>query len=325
MKKLAYLFLLLSLLLPFSAWAEAALQYTGQVHPDLPSFTFTVTDTGEREDTLTREKLLQVSITAQDGRAPQQLTWRSSEATEQLCPFVQLEDMNFDGYNDLVLLTAMGAHNVFSTLSLWDEAAGCFRPVEQFPAWQYETKCFSFESSQLELCNYQLDPETGMLLSSVADGYRYHTNIVYGWEGRYGLTVRSVADVYDAGKEMIGETVLLYGTDVMRCWDEAYPESWYYEQDGVLSERSKAIREVTMGNAAWDPTLLQVANVDWVNLRKQDSKASPSLARLNAGETVVLLVDECGPENGWVRVWYRDGSDMLTGYIWHSFLEPCEP
>lgn len=81
---------------------------------------------------------------------------------------------------------------------------------------------------------------------------------------------------------------------------------------------------------------LQVTNVDWVNLRKQDSKASPSLAKLYAGQEVELLVDACGSENGWVRVLYHcdatgskeefDGifREAMTGYIWHSFLEPVQ-
>lgn len=75
----------------------------------------------------------------------------------------------------------------------------------------------------------------------------------------------------------------------------------------------------------------------WVNLRKQDSKASPSLAKINAGENVTVLVDACGPENGWVRVLYSlgehhtlsqdeldTGRTTLTGYIWHSFLETIQ-
>lgn len=76
--------------------------------------------------------------------------------------------------------------------------------------------------------------------------------------------------------------------------------------------------------------------MDWVHLRKQDSKASPSLAKLKAGERVTLLADDCGAEDGWVRVLYDLGENQgltpdeydtgrytLTGYIWHSFLEPA--
>ena len=81
---------------------------------------------------------------------------------------------------------------------------------------------------------------------------------------------------------------------------------------------------------------MRVANVNWVNLRKQDSKASPSLAQIDAGKGVELLVDACGPEDGWVRVLYHCGAagsgeesdgiirEEMTGYIWHSYLEPVQ-
>lgn len=322
-----------------SALAEDAAVYTGQVHPDLPTLTLTVTDTGERIEKTTNRNILQVDIEAQDGGLTQTLTWESIEspAFERIAPLVRLVDLNFDGYSDLTLLAAQGARNVFHAFALWEEQAGQFRPVEQGSVWDSAQQKFSFESSQLELCNYELYPEEKRIFSSVADGYRWRTEVVYEWESRHGLAVKSIADIYDAGDGLIGETVLLYGTGLMRCWNEVYPEEWYYGQEGVERERTRAIREVTMGSASWKATWMKVANVDWVNLRKQDSKASPSLAKLNAGETVTLLVDDCGPENGWVRVWYDpgdgsgiftynpdDGSALLTGYIWHSFLEPVE-
>jgi len=321
------------------AAADTAAVYTGQVHTDLPLLTLTVTDTGMRTAEPAGDHILQVVIEAQDGSLFQTLTWKSIEspAFERIAPLARLVDMNFDGFNDLMLLTAQGARNVFFTFALWKEEEGRFLPVEKNARWNSERQSFTAESVQLELCNYELHPEEKRIVSSVADGYRFQTTIVYEWESRHGLAVKSVADVYDAGKGLIGETVLLYGTGMIRCWNEAYPEEWYHGQGGVSRERAQAIREVTLGRAFWDPVYLQVANVDWVNLRKQDSKASPSLAKLNAGETVALLVDACGAENGWVRVWYQphdgrgvftsnpdDGSAMLTGYIWHSFLEPVE-
>ena len=153
------------------------------------------------------------------------------------------------------------------------------------------------------------------------------------WDGSYYLTPKYICDVYDAGEGMIGEAMTEFMTRVNFLWDEKYPEEWYYGQEGVSDERRKAVHEVALGGP--DRQRMKVANVDWVNLRKQDSKASPSLAKLNAGENVTVLVDACGPENGWVRVLYalgehhsitldeyETGRTTLTGYIWHSFLEP---
>lgn len=83
------------------------------------------------------------------------------------------------------------------------------------------------------------------------------------------------------------------------------------------------------GSALSDPTFMQVDNVSWVNLRSRDSKASPSLAKLDRGTIVRVLHTGCGEDGGWVRVWlpHEGGPDDmqpgLTGYIWHSYLVPA--
>jgi len=302
------------------------------IHDGLPPITIRVTDTGERHEEADRPNVLLVHAEAQDGSLSQEFTFQSNELPggERAAALVFMDDVNFDGYQDMVLLTAMGARNVFHAVSLWNKEEGRFNPAMQGVVWDTENQCLSQESRQLDLCNYVLIPERRAIQSSIADGYAYWTETVYAWEGEYGLSIESVADVYDAGEALIGETVLLFGTEITRCWDESYPEKWYYGQEGegARGERLSSIREVTLGRAAQEPELMEVANVDWVNLRKQDSKASPSLAKLTAGTTVVKLADGIGPDKGWVRVWLRetDGGDKgLTGYIWHSFLEPCEP
>lgn len=328
MKRLMILLLaLLALVTSACAEENSAFVTTGQVRDDLPLLTVTVADTGEQHEEMLRQNVLQVSVEAQDGSFAQQFIYQSSELPQldRAVPMARLEDLNFDGFNDLVLLTAQGARNVFTALSLWDEEAGQFRPVEQNHVWETERKALSLESSQLELCNYELLPEEKLLYSAVADGYRFLTSTAYRWDGRYGLSIKAVADVYDASPGLIGETVVLYATGITRCWDEHYPETWYCEQEGVWSERHNAIREILLGRASWDATHMQVANVDWVNLRKQDSKASPSLAKLDAGTEVVFLSDGIGQDKGWVRVWYRqDDVPGLTGYIWHSYLEAVD-
>ena len=83
-----------------------------------------------------------------------------------------------------------------------------------------------------------------------------------------------------------------------------------------------------------------MTNVDWVNLRQLDSKASASLAHLDHGTAVQVLREGCGTDGGWVLVWVDNaalglstgGTDMyqdtlvdgMTGYIWHSYLEETE-
>ena len=337
-KALCSLFILLGLAI-FSgcASAESNVQYTGQVHPELPILTLTVTDTGKRTEEPAGDNILQVVIEAQDGSLSQSLTWESIEspAFERIASLARLMDLNFDGYNDLVLLTAQGAQNVYYAFSLWDVEQHLFRPVHRNCVWLREEARFSDELVQIELCNPELFPEQRMLLSADPDGFYYTREIFYMFDGSYHLTPKYIWDIYRAGDGMIGEMMVESMTRVVLLWDEQYPEEWYYGQDGVgaSSERRKAAHEAALSGV--NKKRMQVANVDWVNLRKQDSKASPSLAKLNAGENVTVLVDACGPENGWVRVLYalgehhsitldeyETGRTTLTGYIWHSFLEP---
>ena len=335
MKKLTILILILIALGIQSAYADSSSVYTGHVHPELPMLTLTVTDTGKRTEEPAGDNILQVVIEAQDGSLSQSLTWESIEspAFERIASLARLMDLNFDGYNDLVLLTAQGAQNVYYAFSLWDVEQHHFRPVHRDCVWLREETRFSDELVQIELCNPELFPEQRMLLSADADGFYYTREIFYMFDGSYHPMPKYIWDVYRADDDTIGEMMVESMTRVVFLWDEQYPEEWYYGQEGVSDERRKAVHEVALGGP--DRQRMKVANVDWVNLRKQDSKASPSLAKLNAGENVTVLVDTCGPENGWVRVLYalgehhsitldeyETGRTTLTGYIWHSFLEP---
>ena len=148
-KAFCLLFLLLGFVISAGcACAEASVQYTGQVHPDLPVLTLTVTDTGVRTQEPAGNNLLQVAIEAQDGRLSQRLTWESIEnpAFERMAPLARFMDLNFDGYNDLVLLVAQGARNEFCAFSMWDVEAKRFRPVYQDCEWLREEARFSDET-----------------------------------------------------------------------------------------------------------------------------------------------------------------------------------
>ena len=336
------LFLLICLLVVYSAHAESnddVYETTIRVHDALAQMMVRIADTGERDPDGQRENILRVEIFSQDGTQLQAFTYLSNEAPdyEGAAAMVMIKDLNFDGYQDLMLLTAAGARNVFHAIAIWDVEAGRFRPVEQACEWDRATGRFSDVLTQVELCNVELFPEERMLLSDEQDGFRFRRTIYFMFDGTYSLTPKFIWDVYDAGDEKIGEALTSFNTHVTLLWDERYPEEWYYGQDGVFDERRQAVRAIALQGAlsAADRRLC-VANVDWVNLRKQDSKASPSLAKLKAGEMVTLLVDDCGAEDGWVRVLYDLGENQgltldeydtgrytMTGYIWHSFLEPA--
>ena len=339
--------LLIMILICLTAVSAAQAETTGavyerkiQVHNTLPSYTVRITDTGDNTGEFDDDNILLVEVFSENDELLQSFTYFSNESPEydDVIALVMAQDLNFDGYNDLRLLSAAGAQNVYYAFSLWDVDAKQFRPVYRDCVWLREEARFSDEPVQIELCNPELFPEQKMLLSSDPDGFYYIREIFYMFDGSYHLTPKYIWDVYRAGDGLIGETMVEYMTQLQILWDDQYPEDWYYGQDGsgvVASERRKAVHEAALSGP--DKNRMRVANVDWVNLRKQDSKASPSLAKINEGENVTVLVDACGPENGWVRVLYSlgehhslsqdeldTGRTTLTGYIWHSFLEPVQ-
>lgn len=339
--------LLIMILICLTAVSAAQAETTGavyerkiQVHNTLLSYTVRITDTGDNTGEFDDDNILLVEVFSENGELLQSFTYFSNESPEYdaVIALVMAKDLNFDGYNDLMLLSAAGAQNVYYAFSLWDVEAKQFRPVYRDCIWLREEARFSDEAVQIELCNPELFPEQKMLLSSDPDGFYYIREIFYMFDGPYYLEPKYIWDVYRAGDGMIGETMVESMTKLRFLWDEQYPEDWYYGQDGsgvVASERRKAVHEAALSGP--DKNRMRVANVDWVNLRKQDSKASPSLAKINEGENVTVLVDACGPENGWVRVLYSlgehhslsqdeldTGRTTLTGYIWHSFLEPVQ-
>lgn len=305
-----------------------------RVAEGLPVLNITWRDTGESTGNDRRPYLLAADIRAADGSLTQTITWESNELTDRIALHVRLVDYNFDGFKDLQLLTAQGARNVFYTVALWHEEQGCFLEAERhclhLPGGEIVQ-----EITQVEFCNPEFYPDVhnpgfGYVYSVEADGYAYRTEYVYGWESRYGLTTYNVASVYNAGDGLIGESLEQWGTGLNRWWDQTYPEDWYYGEGNADNKRTEARRLLMLGRGTVDPYWMQVANVDWVNLRQLDSKASPSLARLNRGTTVQVLATGCGEDGGWVLVYvHGDGTsdddrevEGMTGYIWHSYLEP---
>lgn len=95
-------------------------------------------------------------------------------------PVLDLQDVNFDGHEDLVVITAAGASNTMYTFFLWDEAAGAFSKDAVGSVW-----------------NYQLYPAQGLVQSYGVSGFAglLHEIKVYGWEdGQLRLLRSSVWD-----------------------------------------------------------------------------------------------------------------------------------
>ena len=162
MKKKTALILSLVYICMSSVMAYAEYERTEKIHDSLPEVMLRVSDTGDFDMEQRHPYLLNVSVKAQDGSMSQELTYRSSEsaAHDGAASLVRLKDMNFDGYNNLLMLTAQGARNVFYAVSVFNPDENRFMPVLETYPWNTEKKAFDTEKLiQLELCNDELIPE----------------------------------------------------------------------------------------------------------------------------------------------------------------------
>ena len=108
-----------------------------------------------------------------------------------------LEDVNFDGHEDLVLVTENGASNTLYTFYLWDAEAGAY-------AW----------CGGEEVWNYQLYPAQGIVRSYATNGWAglLHENRVYAWDatGRSLTLLRSSewSTLVETGSETVDGRVV---------------------------------------------------------------------------------------------------------------------
>lgn len=325
MKAFRYLSVLLLLLLPVFALAEdgkaaeqaanSELPYiiqmdvpnpgqvtiTGKLRGDMPEMVIVLTNTGRETADGDNMKVHQADIAIQETGFTQTLNYRSREALNSLSP-AMLADLNFDGYLDLDLTVGMGAANRFSVFALWQPEQGCFAQVNQ----------------DLELCNYTLQPERKDIWVYIHESALCHDIIRYHWENG-GLVKKAVGQVFTRdSSEDVYESAKLINEDgsEMVLWDDHYSLNWY-SGNTVYSERHAVLERVVYWNALEEaPQTAVVTNVHWVNLRKLDTKNAPSIGKINQGKTVQVLAENCGEDQGWVRVLWGG----KTGYIWHSFL-----
>lgn len=164
MKKAFILFTVLLLAACPFAHAEstvASYEETVRIHDSLPPYIVRISDTGEDTAEASPDNILLVEVFSKDGERLQAFTYFSGETPEydSSAALVTAKDLNFDGYNDLMLLSGAGAQNVFHAVSLWDSKMNRFRPVEAACSWNRETKSYDPGIRQLELCNVELIPE----------------------------------------------------------------------------------------------------------------------------------------------------------------------
>ena len=85
-------------------------------------------------------------------------------------PNVIMRDVNFDGQEDLVVMTVMGASNFFCEFFVFDNG--------QYVQAKHEGLGYG-------LCNYELYPESGIVGSHADNGYAgaLHEDFLFRWEG----------------------------------------------------------------------------------------------------------------------------------------------
>ena len=315
----------LLVLVGFDCIAEKAVfELDGQIHESISPINIRITNVFT-DETRDRPHSLLIHITYADGHV-QEFCYESIEAPgiSAIVPLARMEDLNFDGYSDLVLRVAEGASNVYQTVAIWNNDQQAFIPPETTCRWQCETHSWG-EPVQLEFCNYILYPEQKVILSWDNDGYASLRMTSYFWESRYGLSVGGVFERYEIDANTFGEDLqLFYGTQSLHCWNDRY-QSKALDSPQACDERIHSAQHLLV-NGYLGAETMYVTNVNWVNLRQEPVKSSKSLAHLDAGTVVNVLATDCGADKGWIRVvlWPEDPTDPdsigMTGYIWHSFL-----
>ncbi len=307
-----------------SAAEETSFEMIGKIHESIPDIHIRIThmSTDEMRE---RPNVLLVHITYADGHV-QEFCYESLEipGIPYIVPLVRMEDLNFDGYSDLVLLVAEGAANVYQTVAIWNNVQQSFISPETTCHWQRKTRSWS-EPVQLEFCNYTLHPEQKVILSWDPDGHRFLRLTSYFWESKYSLLQGGVFERCEIDEKTFEEDLqLFYGTQLMHCWNDRYQAN-AFDAPNVFDERIDSALRLLV-NGFNNPEIMFVSNVDWVNLRQAPDKSSKSLAHLDVGTAVNVLATDCGVDKGWTRVvlWPDDSTDPesigMTGYIWHSYL-----
>lgn len=94
--------------------------------------------------------------------------------------YIDFRDVNFDGFEDIVVDNVMGASNFFSEFFVYEAASGAYvRAVT--------------DGDEERLCNYSLHPENGIVATYTNAGSAglIHVMNLYRWEGNVLRLIRS--------------------------------------------------------------------------------------------------------------------------------------
>ena len=307
MKRTFACLLMLLLLYALPVLGEVT-EFPGRVCEGAPLLSISIVDTGEI-DPATDDKILRADITAEDGSLSQSLLYRAVGMPIGAAGAGRMDDLNFDGYADLCLVTAAGARNVFTSFALWNPETGRFDEVYTDYPYLPEEQRFADDAAQLWLCNYNLYPESGMLDSDEADGWANRDWTFYRWEGRR-LRLISVATQRDLPGDFLRERV--WRLDGSCHWEQVYPAEWADSEAAISNERHDVIQSTLMGQDF--PT---AHTRERTALYSLDSEDSTALTTLPQSAALQVLKADCGRDGTWARVLYTpaDAPAQLTGYV----------
>ena len=108
-------------------------------------------------------------------------------------PNVLMQDVNFDGQEDLIVITSMGASNFFCEFFVLDNG--------QYVHAEHDGLGYG-------LCNYELYPEFGIVGSHANNGYAgaLHEDTLFRWEGTGLRLIRKAISEELTGFDFVGDT-----------------------------------------------------------------------------------------------------------------------
>lgn len=162
-------------------------------------------------------------------------------------PVVRMEDVNFDGVDDLVAITAIGASNDFSEFYVWDGTQYVYVP-------HYGTVG--------GLANVMLDAARGYVISSANNGYAglLQEVSIYRWSGTTLQLVRKL--VSDTKSEWVqlddGRSGVLYDNETITATIRDYRtdtlegEIIWQKESSLADADSGPAFDQEMTEALWD-------------------------------------------------------------------------
>lgn len=162
-------------------------------------------------------------------------------------PVVRMEDVNFDGVDDLVVITAIGASNDFSEFYVWDGTQYVYVP-------HYGTVG--------GLANLTLDATRGYVISNANNGYAglLHETAIYRWAGTELQLVRKLtADTKDEWVQLDdGRSGVLYDSETITATIRDYQtdtlegEIVWQKECSLADADSGPDFDQEMNEALWD-------------------------------------------------------------------------